>query len=105
MTIKGQHLVDFAAELILEQDVLPQLWCLNVDGSSDKRGGGAYIVLEGWNGVIIEQALIFKFQTSNSQAEYEALIVDLMLAKELEVTNLERRTNFQLVVGHMNETF
>ncbi|XP_014503258.1 uncharacterized protein LOC106763601 [Vigna radiata var. radiata] len=61
------------------------IWYLNVDGSSDRKGGGVGIVLEGPNGVIIEQAVSFNFQLNNNQAEYEALITGLVLAKELEI--------------------
>ena len=49
-------------------------WSLSVDGSSNQQGSGAGIVLEGPDGVLIEQALRFAFKASNNQAEYEALI-------------------------------
>ncbi|XP_017438127.1 uncharacterized protein LOC108344174 [Vigna angularis] len=103
-SIKGQHLVDFAAELTPTLDGSTPRWLLNVDGSSDKSGGGAGIVLEGPNGLIVEQAITFWFPASNNQAEYEALIAGLALAKELTVARLECRMDSQLVVGHMNGT-
>ncbi|XP_047170810.1 uncharacterized protein LOC124845134 [Vigna umbellata] len=104
-SIKGQHLVDFAAELTAIPDSLEPIWLLNVDGSSNKRGGGTGIVLEGPNGLIIEQAITFRFQANNNQAEYEALIAGLILAKELTVARLECKMDSQLVVGHMNGTY
>ncbi|XP_014492129.1 uncharacterized protein LOC106754604 [Vigna radiata var. radiata] len=102
-SIKGQHLADFAAELPLATE--PSVWNLNVDGSLDKRGAGAGIVLEGPNGLLVEQAISFTFQLSNNQAEYEALISGLLLAAELDIQHLECRMDSQLVVGHINGTF
>ena len=58
-------------------------WMLSVDGSSNQRGSGAGIILEGPNGVLIEQALRFAFKESNNQEEYEALIAGMLLAKEM----------------------
>lgn len=64
-SVKGQHLADFAVELpVGEKEEAP--WRLFVDGSSCKGGGGAWILLEGPNGVIVEQSLIFKFKVSNN---------------------------------------
>lgn len=51
-SVRGQHLADFAIELLVEQEAF--CWQLSVDGSSNKRGGGAEVVLEGPNGVLIE---------------------------------------------------
>ncbi|XP_014499249.1 uncharacterized protein LOC106760312 [Vigna radiata var. radiata] len=102
-SIKGQHLADFAADLPSATE--PSVWNLNVDGSSDRRGAGAGIVLEGPNGNLVEQAIFFTFQLSNNQAKYEALISGLLLAAELNVQHLECRMDSHLVVGHINGTF
>ncbi|XP_014490625.1 uncharacterized protein LOC106753338 [Vigna radiata var. radiata] len=102
-SIKGQHLADFAADLPSATE--PSVWNLNIDGSSDRRGAGAGIVLEGSNGNLVEQAIFFTFQLSNNQAEYEALISGLLMAAELNVQHLECRMDSQLVVGHINGTF
>jgi len=59
------------------------IWILSVDGSSNLRGDGAGIKLEGPNGLMLEQLLKFSFKASNNQVEYEALIVGMLLAKEL----------------------
>jgi ribonuclease HI len=41
------------------------------------------VVLEGLDGVLIEQSLRFAFKGSNNQAEYEALIAGMKLAREM----------------------
>lgn len=101
-SIKGQHLSDFAAEMPpLEDDY----WNLYVDGASRRDACGAGIVLEGPNGFLLEHSLLFKFKTSNNQAEYEALVVGLELAKDMGARKVIYRTNSQLVVGQMNGEF
>jgi len=59
-----------------------------VDGSSNQQGSGAGVILEGSNGLLIEQALRFAFKESNNQAEYEALIAGMLLAKEMGARSL-----------------
>ncbi|XP_068504578.1 uncharacterized protein [Phaseolus vulgaris] len=70
---------------------------LSVDGSSNQQGSGAGIVLEGPNGVLIEQALRFAFKASNNQTEYEALIAGMLLAKEMGAQSLLAKSDSQLV--------
>ena len=57
-------------------------WVLSVDGFSNQQGSEAGIILEGPNGLLIEQALKFAFKVSNNQAEYETLVAGMLLAKE-----------------------
>ncbi|XP_017426213.1 uncharacterized protein LOC108334788 [Vigna angularis] len=104
-SVKGQHLADFAAESLPPPEDSITNWLLSVDGSSGKNGGGAGIVLEGPDGLVIEQAITFNFPASNNQAEYEALIAGLSLARELTVDRLECRMDSKLVVGHVNGTY
>ena len=80
-------------------------WILYVDGSSNSRSCGAGVVLEGPDEIIIEHALKFEVKTSNNQAEYEAIIVGLHLAIELEVTKLICKSDSRLVVGQLKEEY
>ena len=60
--IKGQVYADFVAELSPggEQEVeVSSQWLLSVDGSSNQQGSGAGIVLEGPDGILIEESLLF----------------------------------------------
>ncbi|XP_068476580.1 uncharacterized protein [Phaseolus vulgaris] len=107
-SIKGQVYADFVAELSPggEQEVeAGSQWLLSVDGSSNQQGSGAGIVLEGPNGVLIEQALRFAFKASNNQAEYEALIAGMLLAKEMGVHNLLVKSDSQLITGQVSGDF
>ena len=61
---------------------------LSIDGSSNQQGSGTDVILEGPNGLLIEQTLRFAFKASNNKAEYEALIAGMLLAKEMGAQNL-----------------
>ena len=99
-SIKAQVLVDFVIQMpTTEAD--KEAWIVFVDGSSNKKGSGAGIVLEGPGIFHLEMALKFEFKTSNNQAEYEALIAGLILAKDTGAQNVECRSDSQLMVGHM----
>jgi len=72
-----------------------------VDGSSNQQGSGAGIILEGPNGFLIEQALRFAFKASNNQVEYEALLVGMLLAKEMGAQSLLVKSDSLLVTGQV----
>jgi ribonuclease HI len=102
-SIKSQVLADFVLEMTSppeETDKKP--WTLSVDGASNIRGSGAGVILEGPDGVLIEQSLRFAFKASNNQAEYEALIAGMKLAKEMEVRNLQAKSDSQLVTNQVS---
>ena len=84
---------------------LDSQWLLSVDGSSNQQGSGVGIVLEGPNGLLIEQALRFAFKASNNQAEYEALIAGMLLAKEMGARSLLAKSDSLLVMGHVTGEF
>ncbi|XP_068477185.1 uncharacterized protein [Phaseolus vulgaris] len=98
--IKGQVYADFTIELssaATHQEEAGFIWVLSVDGSSNQQGSGAGVILEGPNGLLIEQALRFAFKASNNQAEYEALIVGMLLAKKMGAKSLPAKSDSLLV--------
>ncbi|KAK2427613.1 hypothetical protein QL285_026181 [Trifolium repens] len=101
--IKSQILADFVLEMTSppeEEGNLP--WTLSVDGASNIRGSGAGVVLEGPDGVLIEQSLRFAFKESNNQAEYEALIAGMKLAREMKFADLRAKSDSQLVTNQVS---
>ncbi|KAM2724870.1 hypothetical protein EV1_027643 [Malus domestica] len=103
---KGQAVADFVADFTYHVDIvsmpkevvsLPSKaqkiepttlsWSLYVDGSSNQQGCGAGLVLTTPDKVSMEYALRFKFKVSNNEAEYEAFLAGLCMAKHLGVTN------------------
>ncbi|XP_010248423.1 PREDICTED: uncharacterized protein LOC104591315 [Nelumbo nucifera] len=77
-------------------------WILHVDGSSNQRGSGAGLILYGPSEVKLEYALLFGFEASNNEAEYEALITGLNLAKEMGTKHLIMCSDSQQVVNQVN---
>ena len=76
-----------------------------MDGSSNLKGSGTGIVLEGPGDFVLEYSLSFNFQASNNQAEYEVLVAGMRLAKEVGVTRLTANTDSQLIAGQMKEEY
>src|ERR1044072_2685555 len=99
--IKAQVLADFVAEFTEPEDEVRGVWILSVDRSSNKRGSGVGIVLEGPDGIQIKQSLKFNFKASKNQAEYEALLAGMSLASEMEAKHLQVRSDSQLVVSQV----
>jgi len=62
-------------------------------------------MLEGPNDILIEKFLHFAFKTSNNQAEYEAILAGLSLAREVGIKSLTCRTDSKLTIGHLNDEF
>nr|KYP42541.1 Retrovirus-related Pol polyprotein from transposon 297 family [Cajanus cajan] len=103
--IKSQYLVDFVNELQPVGHFERNQWVLRVDGSSNSQGSGAGIILEGPTGLTLEQSLRFTFKASNNQAEYEALLAGLRLAREVGVQKLLCWTDSKVVSEQVNENF
>ena len=54
---------------------------MHTDGSSNRQVGGAGVVLLSPEGDVIECMIRLDFPTINNEAEYEALVMGLDLAK------------------------
>ncbi|XP_010496968.1 PREDICTED: uncharacterized protein LOC104773993 [Camelina sativa] len=110
--IKSQALADFVAEFApsMVREVIEEVktlldgtrngeWKLYVDGSSNIRGTGLGLVLMSPTGDTASRAVRCNFRATNNEAEYEALIAGLTLARELGAQNLEVFSDSQLVVN------
>ncbi|RDX65215.1 hypothetical protein CR513_56145, partial [Mucuna pruriens] len=84
--IKAQALSNFITKLasIGHNSSNGREWFLSIDGVSNQRGSGTSVIIKGPNGVLIEHSPQFEFKASNNQVKYEALLVGMKLAKELE---------------------
>uniref|UniRef100_A0A2N9F200 Integrase catalytic domain-containing protein n=1 Tax=Fagus sylvatica TaxID=28930 RepID=A0A2N9F200_FAGSY len=106
--IKAQALADFIAEFTSKDDEPTEdveqasKWTVNIDGSSTKDSGGVGIVLRSPEGDIIKQAIRLQYPTTNNEAEYEALWWDSKRPRILGATELDVRSDSQLVVGQVN---
>ncbi|RDX67363.1 Retrovirus-related Pol polyprotein from transposon 17.6, partial [Mucuna pruriens] len=103
----AQVLADFITELTFQDRPTGNKseWYLSVDGSTNQAGSGAGVILEGPEGFLIEQSLHFDFRASNNQAEYEALLAGMRLARDLEVRTLIAKSDSKLVTRQVNNEY
>ena len=80
-------------------------WILHVDGSSNFKGGRLGLVITSLNGDKIEQSIRCGFRATNNEAEYEALVAGLGLAKEMRIRQIKMLSDSQLVVNQMKCTY
>ena len=95
--IKSQALTDFLAEMMDNEDPREPGWGLHVDGASSSKGYGAGVILEMEVEIIVELSIKFNFLVSNNQAEYEALIAGLKLAKDVGARQLSICNDSQIM--------
>ncbi|GKB21819.1 reverse transcriptase domain-containing protein [Tanacetum coccineum] len=114
VSVKGQILADFIVErpeedspdtLMEEEEKLPEPWILFTNGSSCTDGSGAGLILTNPEGMEFTYALRFRFDATNNEAEYEALIVRLKIAEKMGVKNLQANVDSRLVANQVNGTY
>ena len=81
------------------------IWRLSVDGAANSQGSGAGLILTSPDKIDVEYALIFEFQASNNEAEYEVVIARLNLAYSMEADQLEICSDSQLVVKQIEDSY
>uniref|UniRef100_A0A2N9GWC8 Uncharacterized protein n=1 Tax=Fagus sylvatica TaxID=28930 RepID=A0A2N9GWC8_FAGSY len=105
--IKAQALADFIAEFTVTEDEPSEEkpdegWEIEIDGSSVKGAGGVGIVFKTPEGHLLKHSTRLQYPTTNNEAEYEALLTGLRIAKELGANRLKIRSDSQLIVGQVN---
>ncbi|XP_057745580.1 uncharacterized protein LOC130963489 [Arachis stenosperma] len=104
--IKAQAMADFIVEVTGDPvEDTGTRWKLHIDGASNQTVGGAEIILESPAGVIYEQSVKFEFSVSNNQAENEALLGGLILAREVGATRLEVCSDSQIITSQVNGSY
>lgn len=80
----------------------PGKWKLFIDGSVFGQKCGVGLILTSPEGFEICQASRFTFSLTNNEAEYEALLAGMALAKNLGVKHLRVLSDFILVIKHFS---
>ena len=112
--IKAQALADFLVECTIgnqevggqedkveeptKEEKPKEYWPLFFDGALKTKDSGAGLVLQSPDCFTVEYAIKLDFPTTNKEAEYEALIAGLGLARTLRVKNLKVCGDSKLVV-------
>uniref|UniRef100_A0A2N9H4D6 RNase H type-1 domain-containing protein n=1 Tax=Fagus sylvatica TaxID=28930 RepID=A0A2N9H4D6_FAGSY len=87
--IKAQALADFIAEFTVTED-------------EPSGAGGVGAVFKTPEGHLLKHSTRLQYPTTNNEAEYEALLTGLRIAKELGANRLKIRSDSQLIVGQVN---
>ncbi|GKC50781.1 reverse transcriptase domain-containing protein, partial [Tanacetum coccineum] len=74
-------------------------------GSSCIDGSGAGLILTNPEGVEFTYAMRFRFEATNNEAEYEALIAGLRIAEQMGVKNLQANVDSRLVANQVNGSY
>ncbi|GJT55173.1 reverse transcriptase domain-containing protein [Tanacetum coccineum] len=88
----------------VEEELL-EPWILFTDGSSCADGSRAGLILTNPEGAEFTYALRFRFEATNNEAEYEALIAGLRTAEEMGIKNLQANVDSRLVANQVNGTY
>ncbi|GJW06594.1 reverse transcriptase domain-containing protein [Tanacetum coccineum] len=111
VSVKGHILAEFIVERPEEdspdtpmevKEELPEPWILFTDGSSCTDGSGAGLILTNPEGMEFTYAIRFRFDATNNEAAYEALIAGLMIAEQMGVKNLQANVDSRLVANQVN---
>ena len=99
--VKGQIVADFIAEYTLSKDkgAGHRLWSIHTDGSSNQRSGGADVVIQTPERDKIECMIRLDFPTTNNEAEYEALVAGLDLARAAGAKNMIMHCDSQVITS------
>ncbi|GKA06197.1 reverse transcriptase domain-containing protein [Tanacetum coccineum] len=114
--VKGQVLADFLSdapegeredEYFQSPEVSPEIddtgaWTLYTDGAASSKGSGAGLILIGPSGVEYAYALRLTFASTNNEAEYEALLAGLRIARMMNVLRIEVKVDSKLVASQIN---
>ncbi|GJV32382.1 reverse transcriptase domain-containing protein [Tanacetum coccineum] len=80
-------------------------WTLFIDGASNSKGFEASLVLINPSGIEFTYSLRLNFTSTNKEAEYEALLTGLRLAKKIKVQDIEVKVDSKLVASQIDESY
>ncbi|KAM2860025.1 hypothetical protein COP2_025370 [Malus domestica] len=80
-------------------------WNLHVDGASNYKGSEAGVVLVTPDGSMLEQVITLGFKASNNEAEYEALLAGIRMAKDLAMKKLAIHSDSQLITSQTTREY
>ncbi|XP_076931902.1 uncharacterized protein LOC143597220 [Bidens hawaiensis] len=116
--IKGQVLADFITEIPQEKEeeckreietpedqTKDEVWNMFTDGASNDEGAGAGLKITNPEGQHFTYTLRLKIKSTNNEAEYEALLAGLRIAKKLWARYLEAHVDSMLVANQIEGSY
>ena len=95
-------MADFIAEYTQSKDKGAEghrLWSIHTYGSLNQRAGGVGVAIQTLEGDKIECMIRLDFPTTNNEAEYEALVAGLDLAKAAGAENMIMHCDSQVITS------
>ena len=80
---------------------MPPPWELYVDGTANQRGSGVELILVSPERITIEKSLRLNFSTINNEAEYEVLLMRMMMVQKMGGKAVRVFSNSKLLVGQV----
>ncbi|GKE09047.1 reverse transcriptase domain-containing protein, partial [Tanacetum coccineum] len=102
---EGKKVVTRRADTGKEGPKFESIWNLYTDGASSSDGSGAGLILISPKGREYTYALRFEFETTNNEAEYEALLAGLRITREIEIKSLAIFTDSQIMANQIKGIF
>ena len=76
-------------------------WEVYVDRAANQRGSGVELVLVSPKKITIEKSLRLGFSATNNEAEYEALLMGMMMVQKMGGKTVKVFSDSKLVVGQV----
>ncbi|GJX13390.1 reverse transcriptase domain-containing protein [Tanacetum coccineum] len=100
---KSQEKEELIIYLAAAKEAISVVLMTEMDGkSSCTDGSRAGLILTNPEGMEFTYAIRFRFDATNNEAEYEALIAGLKIAEQMGVENLQANVDSRLVVNQVN---
>ena len=106
--VKGQIVADFITEYTQSKDKGAEghrLWNIHTNGSLNQRLDGADVVIQTPEGDKIKCMIRLDFPTTNNEAEYEALVTSLYLARAAGAENMIMHCDSQVITSQINDDY
>ncbi|GJU41130.1 reverse transcriptase domain-containing protein [Tanacetum coccineum] len=87
------------------EEELPEPWILFTNGSSCVDSSRAGLILINPEGMKFTYAFRFRFEVTNNEAEYEALIACLIIAEQIGVKNFQANADSRLMANQVNGSY
>nr|GEX79330.1 hypothetical protein [Tanacetum cinerariifolium] len=80
-------------------------WTLFTDRASSPKGSWAGLVLIGPSGIEYTYAFRLTFLSTNNGVECEALLAELRIARQIDISNIEVKVDSKLVASQINRNY
>ena len=99
MDVENHNMGERSVGVVSVQCLMP--WELFVDGAANQRGSGVGLVLVSPKKITIEKSLRLSFSATNNEAEYETLLMGMMMVQKMGGKAVKVFSDSKLVVGQV----